>query len=339
LLDAPASFIGADGRLSYRPENYYKKHYGIVTLRRALEQSINVPAVKLFVMVGGRKVVDFARRCGIRTSIPTWPSVALGSTDLMPIELAAAYATVANSGVHIEPYLMEKVVTADGQVLEPHFPASYTATDPAVAYVLTHMMEGVVDRGTGFELHTLPIDIAGKTGTTDDFSDAWFVGFTPKYTILTWVGYDVKRSLGSGMSGAVAALPMWKKIADAGLENGWLREGETFEVPPGITFRETEYYSGLLKGSGSDRALKEAFVAGTEPSREHSSKWSTITSLPWYQQKAFYIPKEGEEVPGQKSEQPGEVAQQQKQGGTAPQPEVPQQDAGPQEEPQEPPPP
>jgi penicillin-binding protein 1A len=322
LLDAPTSFTGADGRLSYRPENYYKKHYGIVTLRRALEQSINVPAVKLHQLVGGKKVVELASRLGIKTPLPSWPSVALGSADLVPLEVAAAYATLANQGVHIEPYLIEKVVSPDGQVLKQHFPATYSATSPQVAYVLTHMMEGVIDRGTAFEIKHLPLDIAGKTGTTDDFSDAWFVAYTPRYTILTWVGHDVKKSLGYGMSGAVAALPMWRVIAEDGLKTGWLKEGEKFPVPPGINSKEVEYYTGLLPGSGSYKTVQEAFIAGTEPAREYSSQWSTITSLPWYQQRAFYIPKEGENMPGKK---PAEAA-----AGQQPAPET---DPGPQEQP------
>jgi penicillin-binding protein 1A len=304
LLDAPTSFIGADGKLSYRPENYYHKHYGIVTLRRALEQSINVPAVKLFELVGGKRVVDFAHRAGIQTQLPTWPSIALGAADLEPLEVAAAYATIANQGTHVEPYYIERTTTSDGQVLFQHFPATYIATTPPVAYVLTHMMEGVVDHGTAYDIHDLPIDIAGKTGTTNDYSDAWFVGFTPHYTILTWIGYDVKRSLGAGMSGAVAALPMWRSIAEDGLATGWLKKGDTFQVPPGVLLKDVEYYSGLLSDKG-DRVIKEAFVAGTEPNRQYSSQWSTIASLPWYQQKAFYIPKEGENMPS-KSNQPGQ---------------------------------
>ncbi|HKI04574.1 MAG TPA: PBP1A family penicillin-binding protein, partial [Thermoanaerobaculia bacterium] len=285
LLDAPTSFTGADGRLSYRPENYYHKHYGIVTLRRALEQSINVPAVKLHTLVGGKRVVDFAHRLGIQSPLPTWPSIALGSADLTPLEVASAYATVANQGTHIAPYFLERVTTPDGQVLDQHFPATYSATTPAVAYVLTHMMEGVIDHGTAYDIHDLPIDIAGKTGTTDDFSDAWFVGYTPRYTILTWVGYDLKKSLGYNMSGAIAALPMWRTIAEDGLEKGWLQKGEIFEVPQGVIQRDVEYYSGLLSGQGG-RAVKEAFVNGTEPNRQVSPQWSTINSLPWYQQKA-----------------------------------------------------
>ena len=297
LLDAPTAFIGADGKLSYRPENYYHKHYGIVTLRRALEQSINVPAVKLLDLIGGAKVVSFAHRCGIRTTLPTWPSIALGSADLTPLELAASYAAIANQGTHIEPYMIERISSPDGQVLEQHFPTAYTSTDPAVAYVLSHMMEGVVERGTAYAIKDLPVAIAGKTGTTDDFPDAWFVGFTPRYTILTWIGYDLKRSLGQGMSGAVAALPMWRGIVEGGLKQGWIQKGATFQPPPGVVFRDIEYYSGLLAGAGSPKVVKEAFVAGTEPAREYSARWSTITTLPWYQQRPFYIPKEGEKMP------------------------------------------
>jgi penicillin-binding protein 1A len=296
LLDAPTYFLGGDGRMSYRPENYYRKHAGIVTLRRALEQSINVPAVKLWDLVGGRRVIDFAQRCGIRTPLPNYPSISLGAADLTPMELAAAYATIANQGVHVEPHLIKKITEPDGHVLEQHFPASYLSTSPGVAYVLTHMMEGVIDHGTAYDVHDLPIDIAGKTGTTDDFSDAWFAGYTPRFTILTWIGYDQKRSLGGGMSGAVAALPIWRTIAEDGLETGWMQKGETFQPPPGIIVKDIDYQSGLLASGG--RSIKEAFVAGTEPARESSSQWSTINSLPWYQQKQFYIPKEGEKMPG-----------------------------------------
>jgi penicillin-binding protein 1A len=296
LLDAPTSFIGGDGKLSYHPQNYYHKHYGIVTLRRALEQSINVPAVKLFELVGGKRVIDFAHRCGVQTPMPAYPSMALGAADLLPIEMAGAYAAIANQGTYIQPYLIDRIVTPDGQVLEQRFPATRTATSPPVAYVLTHMMEGVIEHGTGYELHTLDTDIAGKTGTTDDFSDAWFIGFTSRYTILTWIGYDVKKSLGQGMSGAVAALPMWKAIAEDGLAKGWIAKGEKLPVPPGVVMKDVEYYTGLLPGQGSDRTLKEAFVAGTEPNRQYNNRWQTITSLPWYQQRAFYIPKQGESM-------------------------------------------
>jgi penicillin-binding protein 1A len=167
------------------------------------------------------------------------------------------------------------------------------------------MLEGVIDRGTAYAINDLPLDIAGKTGTTDDYTDAWFVGFTPRYTILTWIGYDAKRSLGQGQSGAVAALPMWRGIVEEGLKQGWIQKGETFTPPPNVVFRDVEYYTGLLAGAGSPKVVKEAFVAGTEPAREYNARWSTITTLPWYQQRPFYIPKEGEKMPLKEGAAPG----------------------------------
>ncbi len=307
LLDVPTAFKGADGKLSYTPHNYYKKYYGIITLRRALEQSVNVATVKLMDLVGVQRVIDFTRRCGVQAPLPPYPSLALGSADLTPMELATAYATIANLGTHVEPYLIEKIASREGQALESHVPNAQSAMAPAVAFVLTHMLEGVIDHGTGYEAHDLPLDLAGKTGTTDDYSDAWFVGFTPNYTILTWTGYDTKRSLGSGMSGAVASLPTWISIVKSGLADGWIQKGETFAVPAGVSQRPIEYYSGLRASEGSGRTIDEAFVNGTEPFKDYDPKWSTVMTLPWFQQKSFYVPKEGEEMT-QRAPEPGAVA-------------------------------
>jgi penicillin-binding protein 1A len=300
LFDAPTAFIGADSKLSYRPENYYHKYNGIITLRNALEHSVNIPAVKLLDMMGARRVIDFARRCGIESDLPPYPSLALGSADLVPMQVAAAYATFANSGLYMQPYLVEQVATPEGEVLETHLPQARKAMDAPIAYVLSHMLEGVIDRGTGYELAPLDVDLAGKTGTTNDYADAWFIGFTPRLTLLTWVGYDVKKSLGSGMTGAVAALPAWKAMAERGLKEGWIQKGERFHAPAGVTMATIEYYTGLAAPPGGASFLKlidEAFVSGTEPSRQWEPSWSGVYNLPWYQQRAFYIPKEGEKMP------------------------------------------
>ncbi len=307
LLDAPTAFKGADGKLSYTPHNYYKKYYGIITLRRALEQSVNVATVKLMDLVGVQRVIDFTRRCGVQAPLPPYPSLALGSAEITPMELATAYATVANLGTHVEPYLIEKIASRQGAALESHVPNAQSAMAPAVAFVLTHMLEGVIDHGTAYEAHDLPLDLAGKTGTTDDYSDAWFVGFTPNYTILTWTGYDAKRSLGSGMSGAVASLPPWISIVKSGLADGWIQKGETFAVPAGVAQRPVEYYSGLRPSEGSTKTIDEAFVTGTEPFKDYDPKWSTVMTLPWFQQKSFYVPKEGE-VMTLRPPEPGAVA-------------------------------
>jgi penicillin-binding protein 1A len=297
IFDAPAVFVGADGLLSYSPRNYYRRYSGIVTLRWALEHSVNVPAVKLLDLVGVRRVVDFARRCGITSELPPYPSLALGSADLIPMELASAYATFANQGIRVRPYLIEEVRRPDGAVLERHQVEATKAMEPAVAYVLTHMLEGVVDRGTGARLGDLPIAIAGKTGTTNDYTDAWFVGYTPRYTILVWVGFDQKRSIGNRMTGAVAALPIWRGIAESGLQTGWLTSGETFAVPPGVELREVEARTGLLAAPGATKVIQEAFVAGTAPTATWEPKWDRILDLPWSQQLSFYTPRDGEKMP------------------------------------------
>jgi penicillin-binding protein 1A len=297
VFDAPTAFLGADAQLSYTPRNYYRKYYGIITLRRALELSVNVASVKLLDMIGVERVIDFARRCGIQSDLPPYPSLALGTADLTPLEMAAGYAAIANHGTYVAPYMIDSVTAADGRLLERHQPNTRAAMDPQVAYVLSHMLEGVVDRGTGAKLAGLDLDLAGKTGTTDDYSDAWFIGFSPRYTLLSWVGYDVKRSIGRNMTGAEAALPIWKGLAEAGLADGWLTKGARFTMPAGVDIQPVEYLSGLLPGPDATQVIDEAFVDGTEPAQAFDPHWAMIMSLPWYQQRPFYIPKEGEKMP------------------------------------------
>ncbi len=297
LFDAPALFPGADGLPTYSPRNYYRRYYGMLTLRRALELSVNVTSVKLMDLVGAGTTVDFARRCGITTPLPPYPSLALGAADLIPLEVATAYASFANQGVLVKPYLVERVQSGGGGTLERHEAEATKAFEPATAFVLTSMLEGVVDRGTGARLADLPLDIAGKTGTTNDYTDAWFVGYTPRMTMLVWVGYDQKRSLGKKMTGAEAAIPIWRELAESGLRDGWLREGEHFSVPPGVEFRTVEYYTGFAATAVADRTINEAFLAGSGPDRPYESRWARILELPWAQQRPFYNAKDRERMP------------------------------------------
>lgn len=297
LFDAPAAFAGADGLRSYSPRNYYRRYDGILTLRRALELSVNVPAVKLLDLVGVDRVVDFARRAGLRSPLPPYPSLALGAADLVPMELAAAYAALANLGIHLDSHLIERVTTREGVALEEHQARAAKVTSPEVAYVLLHVLEGAVDRGTAASCADLPLDLAGKTGTTDGYTDAWFVGMTPRYTILIWVGHDQKRTIGRRMTGAEAALPIWRAVVEAGLADGWLREGERFSRPAGVVTALVDYRSGLLATPSSTRTIEEAFVPGTLPTREYEPRWDRILELPWPQQRAFYRPREREAMP------------------------------------------
>jgi penicillin-binding protein 1A len=300
IFDGPAVFRGGDGTFSYSPRNYYRKFYGIITLRRALELSVNVASVKLMMLVGVDRTIDLARRCGITSELPPYPSLALGSADLIPLEMAAAYATIANQGVYVEPYLIERVVTRSGKTLEEHQPRARKAMEPQTAFVLAMMLKGVSERGTAAGLlGKMPIATAGKTGTTNDYTDSWFVGFTPRYTILTWVGYDQKKTLGKGMTGAVAALPIWQAVVEEGLEAGWLVQDEQFSPPAGVNFAEVDAKSGLLWGGTGDKKIQEVFVAGTEPKKALDGDAARVMQMPWYLQEGHYQPKEGEPMPRQ----------------------------------------
>jgi penicillin-binding protein 1A len=297
IFDAPVVFPGATVGSSYSPRNFYRRYFGIVTLRHALEHSYNVSAVKLQAMVGVDRVIDFTRRAGVTSNLPAYPSLALGVAEVTPLELAGAFASIANQGIHMEPYLIERVADPAGNVLEEHAPRAQKAMEPQIAYLLGHMLEGVIDRGTGASAAGLPLDLAGKTGTQDRFTDAWFAGYTPRYTVVTWVGHDEKKSIGHNMTGAEAALPIWRRVIEGGLETGWITEGERFAAPPGITMVPVEAGTGLLPGAGAARIIDEAFLEGTQPTQQFDATWARVMQLPWYQQRPFYIPKDAEPMP------------------------------------------
>lgn len=300
LFDGPVVFPGGPHQPDYSPRNFYRRYEGVLTLRRALEASINVTSVKLLDLVGVDRVIDFARRCGVESELPPYPSLALGTAELTPLELAAAYASFVNQGVYVAPYTIERVASRNGRTMQEHQPRAHKAMEPEVAYLLTHILRGVALRGTGAaRLAKIELTTAGKTGTTDSFTDAWFVGFTPRYTILSWVGFDRKRFLGRGMTGAHAALPIWEALVRRGLEEGWLAGDEVFPVPPGIIEVEIEPRSGLLADAGAPQTLAEVFVEGTEPEKTFDEETARILELPWYLQEPFYLPKEGEKMPRQ----------------------------------------
>ena len=301
LFDAPAVFLGADNQLNYSPRNFYRQYLGIVTLRRALERSINVTSVKLHDIVGAERVVDFAHRTGVRSPLLPYPSLALGAADLTVLEVATSYATIANLGVHVEPYFVERVTTRDGRELDAHVPQASTVVTPEVAFLLTHVLSGVVQRGTAQSARALGLAaVAGKTGTTDGFTDAWFAGFTPRYTLVVWVGYDQQQRIGRNMTGAVAALPIWNEVLRRGIEDGWVDPALTFTRPNQVRLRPVEYHSGLLpaRRRSGQRVIEEAFIVGTEPVLSFDAETRAVYDLPWYQQRALYgEPKAGENMP------------------------------------------
>jgi len=215
LDDSPIRYVSA-GKV-WAPENYDGKFRGPVTLQQALEESINVPTIRLLEQVGVNSVIDVARRAGVQSPLPHDLTLALGSGDVTLLELTAAYGTFANQGVHMEPLMVRYVTDAQGRLLEENIPQGREAVAPGVALGLTDLLRGVVERGTGIAARVLERPLAGKTGTTNDFSNAWFVGYTPSIVAGVWVGHDRPRSLGQDETGARAALPIWVAVMRAAL--------------------------------------------------------------------------------------------------------------------------
>ena len=207
ILDEPISFETPSG--PYTPHNYDEKFEGIITLRRALAQSRNIPALKLANKVGIKNVIDYAERFGVTSKLPPYLPVALGSAEITLMEQTSAYSVFPNDGVRVTPRYITRVTDYEGRVLEEDFPEVKDVITERTARIMTAMLREVVLHGTGVAAAKLPFPVAGKTGTTNDFTDAWFVGFTPNMTCGVWVGYDEKKSLGAKETGAHAALPIW----------------------------------------------------------------------------------------------------------------------------------
>lgn len=264
LLDAPALYQHTRPGVYWTPENYDKEYYGEITLRSALMQSVNVATVKLMEKVGSPRVLDVARRFGITAKLEPFWSLALGSYDVNLLELTAAYAAMANAGVRHEPMLIEQVMDREGALLEEGVPIESDATSPTIAYLITNMLRAAVQEGTGSHVgKNLGRQAAGKTGTTNDFKDAWFLGYTPELACGTWVGYDDHTlSIGSRMSGGVVVAPIWTEFMQAALSNV---PPQDFPVPAGIRFDSICSKTGELATEFCPKPRSAAFQVGTEP--------------------------------------------------------------------------
>jgi penicillin-binding protein 1A len=217
VVDAP--FTTVSGGQPYSPHNYDEKFEGTITLRRALAGSRNVPAVKLAEKIGISTVVDMTRRFGITTPLPPYLPLALGAADMKLIEHVSAFTVFPDDGIRIDPHMIRRVTSYDGALLEEAHPEVHDVVSPDVARTMTAMLEEVIHFGTGIQARSLGRPAAGKTGTTQDYTDAWFIGFTPQLTAGVWVGYDDKQiSLGKKETGARAALPIWLEFMKAALE-------------------------------------------------------------------------------------------------------------------------
>jgi penicillin-binding protein 1A len=228
ILDAPATFQTASG--PYSPHNYDNKFEGTITLRRALAQSRNIPALKLADRIGIKTVIDYAHRFGISSNIPAYLPVALGSAEVTPLEQTSAFSVFPNDGVRIVPRYITKVTDYEGRILEDDFSDIKDVVSSRTARIMTSMLREVVLHGTAAAAAKMPYPLAGKTGTTNDFTDAWFVGFSPSLTCGVWIGYDEKKSLGEKETGARAALPIWMQFMNVALAG---KDPGEFQPAPG----------------------------------------------------------------------------------------------------------
>jgi penicillin-binding protein 1A len=263
LMDTPTSFNGGAGQPPYEPMNYDRQFEGPVTLRHALEQSRNVPAVRVMEQLGPSQVIAYARRLGLESPLPPYLAVALGAAEATLPEMTSAYSVFPNQGVRMRPYTVLKVTDRSANVLEDNRPEPRDAIRADTAYVMTNLLRGVVQRGTGAKAAALKWSIGGKTGTTDDYTDAWFIGFDPDITIGVWIGYDQKRTMGPGGTGSDTALPIWMEIMKAWI--GKRTEAPTFEAPGNIVFMSVDRHSGDAAFEGIPGAITEAFISGTQP--------------------------------------------------------------------------
>jgi penicillin-binding protein 1A len=264
IEDEPITFRfrAGNGLTDWSPENYDRKFRGPTTLRRALENSINVVTVKLLQQVGVEPVIRLARQMGIESELRPELALALGVSEVTPLELVSAYGVLANGGVRAEPFPIRKVTDSQGRILEEHVPEPQAVMRPETAYVLTNVMKGVVERGTATRARVLKRPLAGKTGTTSEATDVWFIGFTPNLVAGVWVGYDLKRSLGPAETGGRMALPLWIAFMQRVLPDFPV---EDFPVPENVTAVRVNHETGFPAPPEDAGTIQEYFIQGTEP--------------------------------------------------------------------------
>ena len=275
--DDPVEIVGDDGRI-WTPANHGDEYNGRITLRRALMRSANAATVRVSRAVGEQRVVSAARQNGITSQLDPVPSIALGALEVTPLELVLAYAPFGNGGYRVKPRLIQRIESSDGRILWKTDARRDLVMDPQDAYMMTSMLRSVVDHGTAYAVREWGArgPIAGKTGTTNDGADVWFVGYTPTVAAAFWFGHDQRVSLSGDMSGGSAAAPAWAEF----FVNGWRERGDgaEWEPPPGMVSRQIDAFTGELAGEWCPATQTEWFKPGMEPTeycREHPEPQET----------------------------------------------------------------
>jgi penicillin-binding protein 1A len=279
IVDSPIVFEWGDNR--WKPKNYEGTFSGPTTLRNALAHSVNIVTVKIAQEVGVEYIRDYAQRLGISSPLHNTLSMALGSSSVTLYELTKAYSVFANQGNRSKPIFIKKILDRNGNILEENLPHSYFEASeqeeivtPQTAFIMTYLLEGVVQHGTGWRARSLGRPVAAKTGTTDQFMDAWFIGYTPELITGVWVGFDEEKPLGENETGARAASPIWVAFMSKVLKDKPKRD---FPIPEGIEFIKIDPKTGQL--SLGKEGILECFREGTEPTQMSPSSVKTSTDF------------------------------------------------------------
>src|SRR5712691_6225302 len=267
IVDAPVSYSAGNGQI-YSPHNYDHKFLGAITLRYALEESRNIPAIKLMDTLGAKNVIAYAKRFGFEEDFPPYLPIALGAGDATLLEVTSAYTTFPNQGVRMKPFAVLTVKDRDGNLLEENRADPSDVIRADTAFVMTNLLRGVLVRGTALRAASLAAQwpLAGKTGTVDENTDAWFIGFDPDITVGVWVGNDEKKSLGGDEQGAKAALPIWMELMKAYIDGRPDKDAPPqFEAPGNIVFLAVDKSNGSVLPAETPGAIHDAFISGTQP--------------------------------------------------------------------------
>ncbi len=274
LIDEPVTYPAGNGQ-TYSPHNYDHKFQGPITLRWALEESRNIPAIKMMDTLGPKNVLEYAKRFGFEEDFPPYLPIALGAGDATLLELTSAYTTFPNQGVRMKPFAVLSVKDRDGNLLEENRSEPSDVIRADTAFVMTNILRGVLVRGTALRARSLAEDwpLGGKTGTVDDNTDAWFVGFDPDITVGVWIGLDEKKSLGTAEQGSFAALPMWMEFMRAYIDGRPDKDDPPqFDAPGNIVFLAVDKASGAVVPADTPGAITEAFISGTQPGANSFSR-------------------------------------------------------------------
>ncbi len=265
LIDSPVSYPAGNGQI-YSPHDYDHKFEGEITLRHALEESRNIPAIRMMDVLGPKNVLAYAKRFGFEEDFPPYLPIALGAGDGTLLEVTSAYTVFPNQGVRMKPFSVLKVLDRDRNLLEENRaePADVISAD--TAFVMTNLLRGVVLRGTAQAAASIDWPLAGKTGTVDDNTDAWFIGFDPDLTVGVWIGFDEKKSLGGLEQGAIAALPIWTDFMKAYIDGRPDKDQPpAFSAPGNIVFLTVDKSNGTVLPPDTPGGVSEAFISGTQP--------------------------------------------------------------------------